>query len=88
MPQQTATPNTQGQYSPQNQSLEQLKAMMTLLKGSRNPNEMIKQLISQNPQYQSVMELVHQNGSPKAAFYALAQQKGINPDEFIKSLQS
>ena len=37
-----------------------------------------------NPQVQSI---INQYGNPKNAFYALAKQKGINPDEILKMIK-
>lgn len=57
---------------------------MQMVKGSKNPDAMIQFLMTSNPQFKDAMNFVRQNGgSPKDAFYALAKQKGINPDEII-----
>ena len=41
-----------------------------------------------NPQIKYVMDLVNQNGGdPKAAFYKLAEEKGIDPNEIINILK-
>jgi hypothetical protein len=49
---------------------------------------MMQQLIGQNPQMQQVMQIINQNGGdPKAAFYNLAKQKGIDPDEILSMLK-
>ena len=48
---------------------------------------MLNQMIGQNPQIRQVMEYVNNNGGdPKAAFYRLAQEQGIDPDEVLKHL--
>jgi len=53
-----------------------------------NPRSMVENLIKSNPQYGAVMELVQENGGdPKKAFYALARQKGLDPDEIAKELE-
>lgn len=55
-----------------------------MISGSKNPDSMIQYLMASNPQFKDAMNFVRQNGgSPKDAFYALAKQKGINPDEII-----
>lgn len=59
-----------------------------MVKSSRNPQAMLQQLISQNPQVQNVMKYVNDNGGdPKAAFYKLAQEKGVDPNEVLKMFQ-
>ena len=50
---------------------------------------MLNQMIGQNPQIKQVMDYVNANGGdPKTAFYKLAEERGINPDEFIKQFTS
>lgn len=59
-----------------------------MVKNSRNPQAMLQQLINQNPQVQNVMKYVNDNGGdPKAAFYKLAQEKGVDPNEVLKMFQ-
>ena len=59
-----------------------------MVKSSRNPQAMLQQLINQNPQVQNVMKYVNDNGGdPKAAFYKLAQEKGVDPNEVLKMFQ-
>lgn len=73
--------NLKSQFSKSN-----LGSIKTLLNSS-NPSELVQNLISQNPQLQNVMQLMQSSGrTPKEFFYQYAQQKGINPDEFINSL--
>jgi len=41
-------------------------------------------MMQNNPKYQQAMKLVEQaGGDPQKAFYNLANQMGINPDEII-----
>ena len=56
---------------------------------SSNPKELLNSLISSNPQYKNVMNLLQSSGmTPKQFFYNYAQQNGIDPDQFINSLKS
>lgn len=58
-----------------------LKKILT----SSNPNELLNNMISQNPRLQSVMQLMNSSGmTPKQFFYNYAQQQGIDPDEFLR----
>lgn len=42
-----------------------------------------------NPQFKQAMQYVNQNGgNPKDAFYKLAKEKGVDPDEFIKQVNN
>ena len=46
------------------------------------------QLASNKNNLAMVMNLIRQSGGdPKAAFYKLAQQKGINPEQFLSMLR-
>lgn len=69
-------------------NLGQIKNLMNLVRNAGNPQAMLNGLMQNNPQYQEVMRLVQENGNdPKRAFYALAEQKGINPDDVINMLK-
>ena len=63
--------------------------MMGLLKNSSNPTAMLQSMAADNPQMKYVMDYVNANGGdPKAAFYKMAQEKGVNPDSIISMLNS
>lgn len=52
-----------------------------------NPQMMMNQMMSQNPQVKQAMEFVKNNGGDaKSLFYKLAQENGINPDDIINQL--
>lgn len=68
--------------------MSKIKEMVNLIKSSKNPQSMIQSMINQNPQMKQVMEMVNKNGgNPKDAFYALAKQKGVNPDDILNMLK-
>lgn len=56
-----------------------------MVKSASNPMAMIQNMAAQNPQVQQAIRMA--GGDPKAAFYNLAQQQGINPDEIINMLR-
>ena len=61
---------------------------MQMFKASSNPQAFIQQMMANNPRTTDAMNLIQQHGGDaRAAFYALAKQKGIDPEEFLKSLQ-
>lgn len=61
--------------------------MIKAYRNARNPQQMLNSIIQQNPQMQAVMNLVSQNGgNAQNLFYALARQKGIDPDAFLKNI--
>lgn len=49
----------------------------------------VNQAIQNNPQMKQVMDYINQNGGdPKTAFYKLAQEKGVDPNEIIKQVNN
>ena len=59
-----------------------------MYKASNNPQAFIQQMMANNPKAADVMQLINKHGGDaKAAFYDLAKQKGINPEDFLRSLQ-
>ena len=62
--------------------------LYSLVKNASNPAAMLSQIAKTNPQLQSVLSLVQQNGGdPKRAFFELAQQKGIDPNSVLDMLR-
>ena len=70
---------------PQNQGFVN---MFGQIRRSANPQAMFQQMAMQNPQIQQVMAYVNQcGGDPRAAFFNMAQQKGIDPNQILALLQ-
>ena len=79
---------SQALQSQANPQMAQIRQMINTVKAARNPQAMMNQLAQNNPQIRQIMSLVNQNGGdPKKAFYQLAQQKGVNPDEVLNMLK-
>ena len=65
-----------------------IKQMMTMVGGAQDPNGMIRQLMNTNPQMKQAMDLINSaGGDPRKAFYALAQQKGVDPQEILDMMK-
>ena len=62
----------------------QIRQMISMVKSAGNPQLMLNQLIQNNPQ---IMQIVQKYGSADKAFYAIAEEKGINPQEIIDLLK-
>ena len=61
-----------------------LKALMN----SSDPQSFIQNMIQNNPQAQNLIKMLQSSGlSPKQFFYQIAQQKGIDPEQFLNSLK-
>lgn len=72
----------------QNPGLGQIKNMMNIVKSAGNPQAMLSQMMQSSPQMQQAMSIVSQyGGDPQKAFYALAQQKGVDPQEILNMLK-
>ena len=62
----------------------QIKQMLQTLRGISNPQAMLDQMLARNPQ---AAMLVRSARNPQEAFYALAQQQGIDADEILSALR-
>ena len=66
----------------------QMAPIRNMLKSARNPQAMLQQMMSNNPQYKQVMQLVNDNnGDAKKAFYSLADQMGVDPEQILSMLR-
>ena len=66
----------------------QIRQMIGMLKSSGNPQAMLMQMMQNNPNVKQALEIVQQyGGDAEKAFYALAEQKGINPQEILDLLK-
>lgn len=65
-----------------------IKQMMTMVSGAQDQNGMIRQLMANNPQMQQVMDMINSaGGDPRRAFYELAQQRGVDPQEILDMMK-
>ena len=49
----------------------------------------VNQTVNNNPQIKQVMEYINQNGGdPQTAFYKLAKEKGVDPNEILKQVNN
>ena len=68
--------------------LPQIKRAMTMIRGAQDPEGMIRQMMGNNPQFSEVQKLIQKSGGdPKRAFYALAEQYGVNPEEILRAIR-
>ena len=71
-----------------NPQMQNIRNLMNMVKSSGNPQAMLNQLSQNNPQLQQVMATIQQYGNdPQKAFYALAQQRGIDPQSILETLK-
>lgn len=70
-----------------NPALQQLKNMMHQIRAAQNPQAALNQMLLNNPQIASVIQLIKENGGdPKTAFYNYANQLGVNPQQILNYL--
>jgi hypothetical protein len=69
-------------------NLGQIRNLMNIVKNASNPQAMIQSMVQNNPQMKQVMDFVNQSGgNPREAFYKMAKEKGVNPDEILAMLK-
>ena len=76
------------QIAKSNPMMGQIKQMMGMINSAGNPQAMMNQMLTSNPQFKQVMDLINQSGGdPKRAFYALAEQKGVDPNDILSMMK-
>lgn len=74
--------------SPVNNNLSQIKHMMNMVRSAGNPQAMLQSIAQNNPQMKQVIDIVGQSGGdPKSAFYKMAEEKGIDPEQILSMLR-
>ena len=74
--------------SPVNNNLSQIKQMMNMVRSAGNPQAMLQSIAQNNPQMKQVMGIVGQSrGDPKAAFYKMAEEKEVDPEQILSMLR-
>lgn len=70
------------------QNLTPIKNLMSTIKNAGNPQMIFQQMMSRNPRIQQVVQYINDNGgNAEKAFYKLAAEKGINPNEILQMLK-
>ena len=71
------------------QMIQQIKGVMNQIKMAQNPQLALNQILMNNPNINSIMELIKNNGGNlQTAFYNLAKQKGIDPQVVLNELRN
>lgn len=71
----------------QNSQLSEIVALARNFRNSQNPQAFLENMMSSNPRMKDAMDMIRQYDSPKDAYYALAKQKGVDPEEFLKNFK-
>lgn len=67
-------------------NLNNIKNVYKAMSQSQNPYQMFLNLAGNNPQMQPIVQAMQNGGNPQAIFNQMCQQRGIDPNEFIKSI--
>lgn len=57
----------------------QISDFISLMKNANNPSLVLEEISKKNPQMKQILEMVKSNKDPKALFYRLAKEKGVDP---------
>ena len=69
--------------------IQTAKQAIRSISAMQNPTQALQQMLQSNPRYGEVMQTLNSfNGDINGAITALCQQKGIDPNEFMKALNS
>lgn len=64
--------------------INSIKNMFDAIKSAGNPQAMFGQMMMQNPQFKQVVDYVNANGGDaRSAFYAMAKEKGVDPEQIL-----
>ena len=68
--------------------IQPIKNALNMVRAAQNPQLMMNQLMQKNPMYSQVQQIIQQNGGdPQKAFYSLAQQMGVDPNQILNQLK-
>ena len=66
----------------------QIRQLITMIKGARNPQLLLSHLMQTNPQMQQVMGILSQyGGDANKALSEIAAQNGIDPNEIYELMK-
>lgn len=67
-----------------NNNTNPLVNIFKMIKGARNPQQMLNNVIQNNPDAKQAMDMLRNSGkSPKDFFYDAAKQKGVDPNSIL-----
>lgn len=67
-------------------NMNNLRNMYQLFMNSKNPTQMIMNMARQNPQFRPIAQALQSGQNPQQIFNQMCQQRGIDPNEFIKNV--
>ena len=68
--------------------IAKVKQMISAVKMARDPQAALMGMVQGNPHLRQVMDAVKQHGNdPMAAFRAMAEENGLDPDEILSMIR-
>lgn len=67
--------------------MAEMQQIISTLKAAQDPVSALNQLAQTNEQLQPAVAFISQNGNAKAAFMAMAKQKGVDPVQFMNQMK-
>ena len=65
-----------------------IQQILNFYKSSSDPQATLMRMMQNNPRMKQVMDYVNQNGGDaQAAFYKMAKEKGVDPEEILSQLR-
>ena len=74
--------NQNGMYN----NAEMFRNMYRAIQQSNNPSQMFIDILGRNPQMQPVLNAMQSGVKPQDIYIEMCKQRGINPQDFLKSI--
>ena len=71
---------------PKQNNTSNLNDIYKMLTTSKNPLQMFNNIAKNNPSMAPIVNLLNNGYSPEQVFYTICQTRGVNPQDFIKSI--
>ena len=76
------TPNVQP-----NLDLNAIRNVYKMLSSGKNPMQLFESLASNNPSLRPILNAIKGGTNPQTIFESMCKERGIDPQEFLKSIQ-
>ena len=82
-------PFYQNQYravNPNTQNMSNYKNIYQALVNSKNPVQLFNTMAQNNRQLKPIADMLNKGVNPQSIFNSMCEQRGINPQEFLKNI--
>lgn len=69
-----------------NMNMGAIQNVYQMFANAQNPMQVFQQMAQRNPQLQPIVQALRNGGNPQQIFNNMCQQRGINPNDFIRSI--